>query len=506
MFEAAELGHKISKAVYKEEEPKLREALLDLQYQLHERADRSVVILLSGVPTAGKGEMANQLMEWMDPRHISTHDFGAHTDEEAARPEMYRFWRTLPPKGQIAILFGGWYTGPIWAGEHQKDQALLEREAERLVRFERMLAGEGTLLLKFWLHLPHAGLKARMQTLAGNPRTAWRVNDEDHAYLKHYQQNVDMARKLLMATNLADAPWRVVEGSNDNFRALSVGRQLQEALEHHLARGNAGESRIDAPPLLPPVDGVRLLDTLELNHELDKPAYLEQLEVLQGRLNRLCREPGFRKLAVAVAFEGMDAAGKGGSIRRITEALDVRQYRVTPIAAPTDEEKAQPYLWRFWRHVPAHGRFSIFDRTWYGRVLVERIEGFASQAEWMRAYNEINDFEMQLDAANVIVVKFWLAIDPDEQLKRFQERERVEYKRFKITDDDWRNREKWSQYIEAASDMVERTSTPFAPWHLIGANNKYHARIAVLQTLCDAIEARLRKRPSDKTAGSRKKK
>ncbi len=491
MFEAAELGHHIDKATWKAEEPPLREALLDLQYQMYERAERSVVILLAGVPTAGKGEMANKLMEWMDPRHIATHAFSTHPQDDAGRPEMYRFWRSLPPKGQISILFGGWYTGPIWAGEHQQDAATLQREAEKIARFERMLASEGVLLLKFWLHLSAHELKKRMQKLADNPLTAWRVADEDHAYLKHYQRNQDGARKLLMATNLALAPWRVVESVDENFRALTVGRQIKDALAHHVTHGAAAESRVEAPPLLPPVDGLRLLDTLKLNHPLDKKDYLPQLEALQGRLNGLSRDPGFANMAVVVAFEGMDAAGKGGSIRRITGALDVRQYRVVPIAAPTDEESAQPWLWRFWRHVPARGRFTVFDRTWYGRVLVERIEGFASVPEWMRAYNEINDFEMQLDAAGVIVVKFWLSIDQDEQLKRFQSREEIGYKRFKITDDDWRNREKWSQYVEAASDMIERTSTPHAPWHLIGANNKYHARIKVLEILCDAIEAGL---------------
>ncbi|GGP26797.1 polyphosphate:AMP phosphotransferase [Silvimonas amylolytica] len=505
MFEAAELGHHIDKATYKAEEPGLREALLDLQYQLHERAERSVVILLSGVPTAGKGEMANKLMEWLDPRHIATHAFGTHSQDDAGRPEMYRFWRSLPPKGQISILFGGWYAGPIWEGEQQQDFAAWQREAEKIARFERMLASEGVLLLKFWLHLSADELKKRMKALSDNPLTAWRIADEDHVYLKHYQRNLEGARKLLMATNLADAPWRVVECVDENFRALTVGRQLKDALAHHVAQSGQTENRVDAPPLLAPVDGLRLLDTLKLDQDLDKKDYQRELELLQGRLNGLSRDPGFRNMAVVVAFEGMDAAGKGGSIRRITGALDVRSYQVVPIAAPTDEEKAQPWLWRFWRHVPARGRFTVFDRTWYGRVLVERIEGFARVPEWMRAYNEINDFEMQLDAANVIVVKFWLAIDDEEQLKRFKAREEIGYKRFKITDDDWRNREKWSQYIEAASDMIERTSTPYAPWHLIGANNKYHARIKVLQTLCETIEARLaRRQTADKAAHKKK--
>ena len=489
MFESAELGHYIDRTEFRKEEAALREALLDVQYRMQERADFPVIILLSGVPTAGKGEMANLLMEWMDPRNITTHAFGNHSDEERARPEMYRYWHVLPPKGQIAILFGGWYTDPVWAGREEPEE--VEHEIDRLVRFERMLANEGVLLLKFWLHLSHDVMKKRVEKLSDNALTQWRVGKEDKQFLKHYKKRIADARHLLTSTNLGVAPWRVVEGTDDSFRALSVGRQLLDAIEHRLANEQGGN--IDAAPLFPSVDGVRLLDKLKLDHDLDKKAYQEKLETLQGRLNALSHDPHFSKLAVAVVFEGMDAAGKGGAIKRITAALDVRQYRVVPIAAPSGEEKAQPYLWRFWRHVPAHGRMVMFDRSWYGRVLVERIEGFAAPGEWMRAYSEINDFEAQLAAAHVVVVKFWLSVDKDEQLKRFQERERIGYKRFKITDDDWRNRDKWDDYVSAASDMVERTSTPHAPWHLIGANNKYHARISVLQKLCDALEDGLKR-------------
>ncbi|WP_028456338.1 polyphosphate:AMP phosphotransferase [Chitinilyticum litopenaei] len=494
MFESAELGHCIDKQTYRDEEGKLREALLNIQYALKERNEFPVVIILGGVPTAGRGEMANLLTEWMDPRYLRTDAFGAPNDEEAARPPFWRFWRVLPPKGRIGILFGGWYADPFWGWDGEQDAARIDRRIERIVRLEKMLADEGVLVLKFWLHLSRGQLKDRLKKLASDKKTAWRVTESDQQFLKQYDRQIEHYRDLLMRTNLADAPWRVVEASDSNYRNLSVGRQVLETIEHQLARPSVKQRRVDAPPLVSSIDGVRLLDRLKLDYELSKDDYKKQLEVLQGRLNGLSLHPKFAELSVITVFEGMDAAGKGGSIRRITAALDARVYRVVPIAAPSEEERAQPYLWRFWRHIPPHGHLTVFDRSWYGRVLVERVEGFAAPAEWMRAYNEINDFEDQLDDANVIVVKFWLAISNQEQLRRFEERQAVEWKRFKITDEDWRNREKWEAYIEAASDMIERTSTPTAPWHLIAANNKYHARLQVMRHLCDALEARLKRK------------
>lgn len=494
MFESAELGHKIDKETFHTEEAALRQALLEAQYQLNARAAFPVVILFGGVPSAGKGEMANLLMEWMDPRHITSHAFGAPSDEERSRPPMWRYWRTLPPKGKLSILFGGWYTGPMWEYMSGQRELAFQREIDRIAHFEKMLADEGVLVLKFWLHLSGEVLAKRLKKLSVDKRTAWRVTDEDRWFSDHYDEMIAASRTMLMRTNLADAPWRVVEGADANYRALEVGKQILDAITQYLARNSVRQNRVETAQILAPVDGLRLLDTLQLDQILNREDYKIQLERLQGRLNQLTRHPRFDSMAVVTVFEGMDAAGKGGAIRRITAALDARQYRVVPIAAPTEEERAQPYLWRFWRQLPQHGRITIFDRSWYGRVLVERIEGFAPRPDWMRAYGEINEFEAQLDDSNTVVVKFWLAISKEEQLTRFQEREKTEWKRFKITDEDWRNREKWEDYVTSASDMVDRTSTPHAPWHLIPANNKNHARIRILEILCDAIEARLKKK------------
>jgi polyphosphate kinase 2 (PPK2 family) len=234
-----------------------------------------------------------------------------------------------------------------------------------------------------------------------------------------------------------------------------------------------------------------VLGALDLSLQLTDAAYQRELEREQGRLALLCRRKAFRRRSLVVAFEGSDAAGKGGAIRRVTGALDARRYEVISIAAPSEEERAQPYLWRFWRHVPAQGRVAIFDRTWYGRVLVERVEGFAGEADWMRAYAELNQFEEQLTRAGAVVVKLWMAISAAEQLKRFGARERTRFKRFKITPDDWRNRKKWPKYESAVRDMVDRTSTAIAPWTLVEANDKRWARVKVLRTICDRLEAAL---------------
>ena len=492
MFESAEIGHKIDKNLYKTEEPVLREALLDAQYELKERGEFPVIILINGVDGAGKGETINLLNEWMDPRLISTRAFGAASDEERERPRMWRYWRALPAKGRIGVLFGSWYSDPIMqrvAGELKTTE--LDHQIDEIVRFEKMLAHEGIVLLKFWFHLSKDKQKKRLQQLEKDPTTRWRVTEQDWQHFKQYDKFVSVSERVLRETSTAQAPWIVVEGEDANYRSLTVGKLLLKEMRKGLEAQSKERAVADAAPLLPPIDNLQLLNTLQLDQQYSKKDYNEDLEKLQGRLNLLSRHPKFNEHSVIAVFEGNDAAGKGGSIRRITSALDARQFAIIPVAAPTEDERLQPYLWRFWRHIPRKGRISIFDRSWYGRVLVERVEGFCKEAAWMRAYGEINDFERQLVEDGAIVVKFWLAISKEEQLIRFKEREQIGFKRFKITEEDWRNREKWDDYVCAVGDMVERTSTDIAPWTLVEANNKYYARIKILKTLCDAIEKAL---------------
>ncbi|HRH71553.1 MAG TPA: polyphosphate:AMP phosphotransferase, partial [Zoogloea sp.] len=259
------------------------------------------------------------------------------------------------------------------------------------------------------------------------------------------------------------------------------------------ALGKGYRQRVTAPPIPAPVDQRNLLNALVLNQPMDKKAYETQLEKLQGRLALAVRSEAFARRSLVLVFEGMDAAGKGGAIRRVTQALDTRQYAVIPIAAPSDEERAQPYLWRFWRRLPREGKVAIFDRSWYGRVLVERVEGYCSEADWMRAYAEINDFEDQLVSAGTLVLKFWLSVSSDEQLRRFKAREAEAFKRYKITAEDWRNREKWPAYEPAVCDMIDRTSTENAAWILVEADNKYFARVKILTELVEKLESAIRK-------------
>lgn len=492
MFESAELGHKVDKVAYDKEVPALREALLDAQLDLARQSAFPVIILVGGVDGAGRGETVNLLNEWMDPRFIRTHGMGEPSDEERERPGMWRFWRALPPKGKVGIFFGSWYTWPILDRVFGKiKNAELDQSMEHAVRFEKMLTDEGALILKFWLHLSKEKQEARLKALEKNPRTRWRVTERDWMHFKLYDKFRKVSERALRHTSTAEAPWIIVEGADARYRSLTVGKVILEAMRTRLGAAPDRSQESRAAPLLPAIDKLHVLKRLDLSLKIEKQKYQKELEKYQGKLNLLTRHPNFKDISVVVVFEGNDAAGKGGSIRRITGALDARWYQVTPIAAPTEEERAQPYLWRFWRHIPRKGRVAIFDRSWYGRVLVERVEGFCSHCDWMRAYGEINDFEEQLAANDTVVVKFWLSISKDEQLRRFEAREKTGFKRYKITDEDWRNREKWDDYETAVCDMVDRTSTEIAPWTLVEANDKYHAHIKVLKILCARIEAGL---------------
>jgi polyphosphate:AMP phosphotransferase len=488
MFESAELGHKIDKERYRKEVPELREALLNAQLDLAS-ADFPVIIIIAGVDGAGKGETVNILNEWMDPRHIQTNALDSPTDEELERPEMWRFWRALPPRGKIGIFFGSWYSAPIVGHVIGKTKnAELDQSMERIIRFEKMLTDEGALVLKFWLHLSMEEQRKRLKSLEKDHQTRWRVTSEDWAHFKLYDRFRKVSEHALRQTSTAEAPWTIVEGTDPRYRYLTVGKAVLHGLRLRLDTPVEKAQSVTVPPNIPAIDDVLLIRSLDLGKTISKEKYEDELTEWQRKLALLTRHENFGKISVVAVFEGNDAAGKGGSIRRITSSLDARQYRVVPVAAPTEDERAQPYLWRFWRHLPRKGKFVVFDRSWYGRVLVERIEGYCSQADWMRAYSEINDFEEQLVRNRTVIVKYWLTISKEEQLRRFEEREKTGFKRFKITDEDWRNREKWEQYELAICDMIDRTSTEISPWTLVEANDKYYARIKVLRTLCKAIE------------------
>lgn len=490
LFESAELGHKLSKADFAEREEQLRERLLKAQYRLAEQPDFPVVILCSGVDGAGKGDTVNLLNEWMDPRLIQTNAMAAPTEEERSRPRMWRFWRALPPRGSIGVFFGSWYTMPVNEQvDGGADPALLARRVGEIQRFEQMLANEGALILKFWFHLSKAEQEKRLKDLEKDKRTAWQVGSREWENHGRYDEFRNVSEELVRATSTASSPWIIVESTDKRYRNATVAETLASALERKLETAAPAPVTPVAPLVGRATDDKTLLSSLQLDQKLEKPKYKERYADLQMRLAKLSRNPDFNQhKAVVAVFEGHDAAGKGGAIRRVVRAVDARHYRVIRVGAPTDEEKFQPYLWRFWRHIPQTGHFTIFDRSWYGRVLVERIEGFCSDSDWLRAYDEINDFEAELSDSGILVAKFWIAIDKDEQLRRFRDREQSPLKRYKLTDEDWRNRHKWDEYQQAIDDMLTRTGTRLAPWTLIEGNNKYYARIKVMETLCKRIE------------------
>jgi len=509
MFEAVEGGEKIDKATYEKRVSKLRAALLDMQYRILQAKKFPVVVVIAGVEGAGKGETVNLLNEWMDPRHIQSHAVGAPTDEEAQRPPMWRFWRRLPAKGKIGVFFGSWYTMPIVThvmGESSKKDLDLAMADVR--HFETMLAKEGALVVKYWFHLSKKDMKSRLEELEEDKHTRWRVTRDDWKRFAQYDDYRRVSERALTETWTNDAPWTLVNGSDPRGRVLFVGESLLSAMSDRFERENGKPAKAEesAEPVKakatakkvkteatakPKKPKPSVLANLDLTQKLAKKEYERQIDKWQRELALLTRHKKFEKLSPVLVFEGADAAGKGGAIRRVTQSIDARLFEVHPVAAPSDEERAQPYLWRFWRHAPRDGKFCIFDRSWYGRVLVERVEGFCAESDWKRAFDEIVDFEAQLVRAGCPISKFWLQISPEEQLRRFKEREATKWKQFKITDEDWRNREKWESYQTAASEMIERTSADFAPWTVVSAEDKYHARIHILKTICESIESAL---------------
>jgi polyphosphate:AMP phosphotransferase len=508
MFEPAEIGQAIPKAAYKARVPVLRTELLGIQRQLTS-AGFPVIVVFAGVDGAGKGETVKLLNEWMDPRWMTTRAYHEPSDEERERPEYWRYWRDLPPKGRLGFFLSSWYSRPVLDRVDARSRpADFDRALDRIAAFERTLADDGALILKFWMHLGKQAQKKRLRTLAKDPLTRWRVTKRQWQNWRKFDRFVAAAERTIQRTSTAQAPWTIVEGVDEAYRSLTVATAIRDAIRSALAAGGPSRKapgvaasgtprgRVGRPGSRQKTAATgaassvapNILTKLDMSQAVSKKAFVSELEEQQGRLNLLQRKAQQRGISTILVFEGWDAAGKGGAIRRITGALDARSYQVIPIAAPTDEERAQHYLWRFWRHLSRAGRLTIFDRSWYGRVLVERVEGFAAAQDWRRAYSEINAFEEQLAEHGIVLVKYWMHITGDEQLRRFRERDRTRYKQWKLTAEDWRNRAKWDDYERAVNEMVERTSTRLAPWTLVEGNDKYFARLKVLKTLCSSLK------------------
>lgn len=486
----APVDTRLSRKAYDKRLPQLREELVRLQVTLKDAPFR-VLLILAGVEGAGRGEVINTLNGWLDPRGVETFAFNQPTDEERQRPLMWRYWRSLPAVGRIGVYAESWYTETLQAETNKrKVLAQLDHELERIRHFEKLLSDDDTLVIKVWLHLSKSAQRARLRALAQNSDTAWRVTPEHWKHHRLYVRLARLSENILRATHRPGAPWKTIEADDERKRNIAVGELLLSRFTEHarrVARQKPPRITAKATKSLRPV-GLKRLKSLPLDHELSAADYEAKREKWLGKLNRVVRAAHEARRSVVFVFEGWDAAGKGGVIRRLTSAIDARDYRVIPVGKPTDEEKSHHYLWRFWRHIPPAGMVTIFDRSWYGRVLVERLEGFAHEREWRRAYDEICDFESQLAERGMIVIKFWLQISKDEQLRRFREREKTPYKRHKITEEDWRNRGKWSSYEVAVGDMLALTDHKAAPWHLIAANNKRFARLQVLKLACREIE------------------
>jgi polyphosphate:AMP phosphotransferase len=472
--------------------PELRTALVQMQVDL-KSAPFSVLLVIAGEEASGKGEVVNILNAWLDPRGVETFSFHEPTDEERERPLMWRYWRSLPPSGRMGIYAGSWYTEALRDDPRSvREIADFDHALRRIAHFERLLTADGALIVKCWLKLSKEEQRERLRELEDDPRTAWRVSPEDWKSHRDYDRLARLSEHLRRATSRPGIPWHVIAAADPRRRNLAVGEYLLRRFRAHLlARRKipaAAKPRRLAPLRL---SGRRRLQALPLNQQLSSEAYEEKRDKWLGRLNHLVRAAAERRRSIVWVFEGWDAAGKGGAIRRLTDAIDARDYRVIPVAKPSDEEKMHHYLWRFWRHVPRAGMVTIYDRSWYGRVLVERIEGFCRDDEWRRAYGEINDFETQLAEHGIIMLKFWLHISKDEQLRRFRDREETHYKRHKINPEDWRNRRQWRAYESAVGDMLALTSNRPSPWHLVPADNKRYARLQIIKTSCKQIKQAL---------------
>jgi polyphosphate:AMP phosphotransferase len=489
----AKASRRLSKKAYLAGVRVLREELIQLQVQLKE-ASFKVLLILAGPEGAGRGDLLNSLASWLDPRGVETFSFHEPTDEERERPQQWRLWRSLPASGRIGLYAGSWYTETLREeARGRRGLTLMAHEAERITHFEKLLADSGTLIIKVWLNLSKEAQGRRLRALRADPLTAWRVTDEEWHHHRIYDRLAQAAARIRTKTDRPGARWTIIEAEDERGRDLHVGQLLLKRFRAHQAKLAGRPPRLRTGPAaksLRPA-GLRRLRALPLDQELSADAYAAQREKWLGRLHAAVRAAQVAKRSIVFVFEGWDAAGKGGAIRRLTSAIDPRVYSVIPVAKPTNEEKQYHYLWRFWRHVPRDGRVAIFDRSWYGRVLVERLEGFCREDEWKRAFQEINDFERQLTDHGTIVLKYWLHVSHKEQLRRFRERETTAYKQHKINDEDWRNREKWGPYEIAVGDMLELTGRRNAPWYLVPANNKRYARLEILRSASRQIEAAL---------------
>lgn len=445
-----------------------------------------ILIILEGLDASGKGGVISELLMAMDPRGYNVYSNNRESEEEELRPLFWRFWNHLPGEGEITIFDRSWYYSVFQEGENGKKY---KRRCREIVHTEELLSREGTLIVKFFLYITKKEQRKRFEKLSENPSTSWKVTKRDWKSNKNYDEILERYGKLIGDTDTGEIPWNLILSEDLDTAKLKVMEELTENIRSYLDE-DLPEREVELPK---PKKEFKL-EEAKAAAPVDKDEYRRKLKKYQRRLHELEHEIYERRIPVVIAYEGWDAAGKGGNIKRLVERMDPRGYDVIPIGAPTDVEKIHHYLWRFWTKLPKGGHISIFDRTWYGRVLVERVEGFCTENQWMRAYGEINEMESQWAEDGAVILKFWIHIDRDEQLRRFEEREKIEHKMWKITEEDWRNREKWDEYRGAVEDMIRYTSTKKAPWYVIEGNSKYSARLQVMERVIKTLEKRLKKK------------
>ncbi len=506
MLEKVDLTKRMSKEEYKEKMPLLESRLGELQRHC-KSLHIPVMIVFEGFGAAGKGLQIGKLIQSLDPRGFQVFAVEGETEEEQMHPFMWRFWTKTPEKGRIAIYDGSWYRKVLTdCFEKRTKKAELPDAYHSICSFERQLTDDGSVIIKLLLDIDAKEQKKRFKKLQKNKETAWRVSKGDLEQNAHFQEYQALMEEMLHKTDTDYAPWTIVEAMDKRFATVKIysavikalAEQIEKVQQKEAVKAVQADSGISAVVQEAAKNANVLQESIlakaDLSRTYTREEYKQKLKKLQKKMEILHGELYRRRIPVVLGFEGWDAGGKGGAIKRLTEKMDSRGFVVNPTASPNDIEKAHHYLWRFWRAMPKDGHVAVFDRTWYGRVMVERIEGFCSRQEWQRAYKEINDMERDLADAGTIVIKFWMQIDKDEQKRRFTARQQNPEKQWKITDEDWRNREKWEQYEEAVNEMLLRTSTEYAPWVVVEGNCKYYARVKVLETVVKAIEKRLQEK------------
>lgn len=483
MLDCVDLKRKMDKAEYQAKMEPLDIRLAELQRELR-TAGIPVSLAFEGWDAAGKGTVLGRILMPLDPRGYWVHNIAEPTPEELHWPPMWRFWNLLPRNGDIAFFNHSWYRQVL----NQRVETAITRRVlvesyERIRTFERHLTEDGAVLLKFFLHISKKEQAKRFDRLSEDPAFAWKVGKVERRRHKHYQDYWNAAEEMIRETNTEGAPWVAVPATDERMSISTVAETLVRRFEQALEDKRNGKfiSVNLAPRVINP------LEQVDVTVSVPRADYDKELPKLQTEVRRLQHLCYIQRRPVVLVYEGWDAAGKGGNIRRLIREMDPRGYDVVPIAAPQGEEKVHHHLWRFWRALPKAGHFTIYDRSWYGRVMVERVEGFAKQHEWERAYSEINEFESQMAEYGAIIFKFWLHISKEEQLQRFEARQRTPQKQWKITEEDWRNRNRWDDYWEAVSDMIDRTSTLQAPWTIVEGNDKLHARLKVLRVVTERL-------------------